>query len=74
MEHPTMALPRLELHRHPTDDQSSCFQENIDTDFEVATAWAVTTNHPLPGTLKATIRAHIDSEKEQLVSALWDSG
>ena len=40
---------------------------NIDTDVEVATASVATTNHPLPGTLKAMIRAQIDSEKQQLV-------
>jgi len=40
---------------------------DIDTDVEVATASLVITNHPLPGTLKATIRAHVNSEKEQLV-------
>jgi len=37
---------------------------NIDTDLEVATA--STTNLPLPECLKVKIRAHIDSEKEQL--------
>jgi len=42
----TMALSRLEHHRH-LNDQSSCYQENIDTDLEVATASLVTTNHPL---------------------------
>ena len=40
---------------------------DIETDLEVVTTSLVTTNHPVPGTLKATIRAHIDSEKEQLV-------